>query len=329
MMYMNIKTRYILMLLLVVAAFISGCGRQEISRTQIAMDTIIDITIYDCDGDEKSILDRCFEMINDYDKKFSPYKEESDIYRINHSNGEAVRISRESLELISEGKKYSELTNGVFDISAGKLINTWGINGNTDEEHTVPDSNAIVKALKSVDYSRIEIEGENVRLLDKDMQLDLGGIAKGYTADKIASYMKENGVTSAMINLGGNVWAIGKKTDGSLFNIGIPEPFNSANIIYSTKVIDKTVVTSGNYQRYFESDGEIYHHIFDLETGYPARSGLSSVSIVCDSSILGDVLSTTCFILGYEDSIRFMEGLDEEIFAIFITDEKKVLTWEK
>lgn len=313
---------------LMVMLIFNGCGVKNAGRTDFAMDTIVDITIYDCDGNAEEIIDNCFLMIEEYDKLFSAYNTESDIYKINHAGGKTVEVSRDTARLLSLAKEYGQLTNGVFDISSGELIKVWGINGSLKEEHKLPDKSQIDEALKNCDYNQIEINDNQVRLLTDGISIDVGGIAKGYIADKLYEYMKESSVKSGLINLGGNVIAVGKKTDGSEFNIGIPEPFNTPNIIYSVKVSDKTVVTSGNYQRYFEKDGEIYHHILDLSTGYPAKSGLSSVTVITDNSTLADALSTACFIMGYDDSVKLLADVSEKISIVFVTDEKKVLTWE-
>ena len=289
------------------------------------MDTIVSISIYDGNCDKKAVIDECFNMIEKYDDMFSAYKTDSEIYAINIAAGEYVEISDETIDLIKTGIDYSKLSGGVFDITGGALIDLWNITGD-NAENEIPTDVAINTAKGTVGYDYIKIDGNRVCLNNPKTKINLGGIAKGYVADRLGEYMRNAGVKSAMINLGGNIVTIGDK-GGQLFNIGIPKPFDVNNICHSVKVKDKSVVTSGNYQRYFEKDGVIYHHILDYDTGYPASAGLSSVSIVCDSSVKADALSTTCFILGYEESVELLSNMDEDIEAVFILDNGEVISW--
>jgi len=197
----------------------------------------------------------------------------------------------------------------------------WGIG---TEDARVPTEEEIAEAKKLVNYKNIEIDNNKVFLKQKDMQLDLGAIAKGYAADEVKRIAEENNIKSAFVNLGGNVLVIGHKADGSKWRIGIQDPRkNRGNIMAVIKAVDKTIVTSGNYERYFEKNGNIYHHIIDPATGYPADSGLLSVSIISESSFDADALSTSVFILGLEKGMEFIKD-QKNVEVLFITEDLKV-----
>ena len=163
-----------------------------------------------------------------------------------------------------------------------------------------------------------------VTLTDPAAAIDLGALAKGYVADRIRDYLEKQGVKRAFINLGGNILAMGTKPDGSDYNVGIQAPFkDTGEPITSVKVADKSVVTSGTYQRYFEADGKLYHHILDPRTGYPCENTLTSVTIITNSSLTADAFSTTCFLLGYDESMKMISQM-ENVDAIFITNDNKI-----
>ncbi len=186
------------------------------------------------------------------------------------------------------------------------------------------DISKVKAAAATVDYRKIVIDENEVTLSDADAALDLGGIAKGYIADKMKAYLQGEGITSGLINLGGNVLAIGEKPDGSAYTIGIQKPFDeTGEPIASVSVSDQTVVTSGIYERSFTLDGRCYHHILDTATGYPYENDLLSVSVICASSADGDGLSTACFALGLEKGLAYIESLDQTE-AIFITSDYKL-----
>lgn len=324
-MIQDVKKLYTLICILLIIPILYGCKSTEETKVGMAMDTIVSITIYDGVCDKKAVIDQCFNMITRYDDMFSAYKNASDIYAINASNGKAINVSDETIDLLNKGIEYSKLSGGIFDITGGALIDLWHINGDASENE-IPSDEAILLAKEGIGYDNIEINGNSVKLNNPNTRVNLGGIAKGYVADRLREYMLSAGVKSAMINLGGNVVTIGNK-NGQPFNIGIPRPFDTNNICHSVKITDKSVVTSGNYQRYFKKDGVIYHHILNYDTGYPSDSGLSSVSIICDSSVEADALSTTCFILGYDKSIEYLSNMKEDISAVFILDNDEVITW--
>ncbi|MFW6271385.1 MAG: FAD:protein FMN transferase, partial [Bacillota bacterium] len=227
--------------------------------------------------------------------------------------------------VIKKALEYAESSEGKYDPTIGTLVKLWGIG---TEEARVPSDSEIESAKDKVDYNLVELnESKNtVKINKKGMSLDLGGIAKGYAADEVHRIVSDHYQNpSAFVNLGGNVLVVGRKPGDELWNIGIQDPReNRGNVMASIKTADKTIVTSGNYERYFEKNGEIYHHILDPDTGKPVRNNLISVSIITDNSLRGDALSTSLYILGLEQGLEYVENIDNTE-AMFITDDNKVI----
>lgn len=315
-----IKTLFSLIL---ISSLLSSCSfvkKEPLSKTGFYFDTVITIALYD--SNDESLLDTCFSKCAELEQLVSRTISDSEISKLNHAKGKPVVVSDITLELLQKGIKYGELTNGVFDITIAPLSILWDIKNNPG---TIPSPSATEEALSHVDYKNIVINGNSVYLKDKEAAIDLGGIAKGYMADKLKEYLTSNGVTSALINLGGNVLTIGSKPDGTAFQIGIQKPFDEGNqAITSVSVSDTSVVTSGSYERYFKADNKLYHHIIDTETGYPCDSGLLSVTILSDHSVDGDALSTACFALGVQKGTRLIEQLDG-VKALFINENYEII----
>lgn len=306
---------------------ISGCSPQKelsesypISDTRFILDTISSISIYAYNGKEKpeDIINETFELCEYYEGLFSRTIEGSDIYKINNSNGAPVNVDDSTIEIIKKSIEYSEITNGEFDITVGPISSLWNF---TDGNNIVPASDIIEEAITHIGYKNIVIDGNSVTLKDPKAALELGAIAKGFIADRCADFLREKNVTSAIINLGGNILTVGGKTETEPFNIGVQKPFDERNKtdgIISAR--DKSVVTSGIYERYFKVNDKIYHHILDPKTGYPIDNSLEAVTIISDKSIDGDVLSTSCFLLGLENGLKLIESTDG-VEAIFITKD--------
>lgn len=317
------------------AVMLCGCQKSEnkkISKQGFYFDTIIQITLYGTE-DEQYIND-CFDIAGKYEKMLSNTIDDSDISRINKAAGEqAVCVSDETVSLIQKGIEYGRLSGGKFDITIGELSNLWNFpeiaeNSKSDDNEAdssvIPSDEKIDEYLGHVDYNKIKIDGNNVMITDEKTQIDLGGIAKGYIADKMKEYLKSKKVTSGIINLGGNVLTIGSKSDGSDYIVGIQKPFDrSGTSIATIKIVDRSVVTSGIYERYYRVDGKIYHHILDTQTGYPVENDLYSVTIISDSSCDGDALSTTCFALGKDKAEEFIKSMDG-VEAIFVDNKMNV-----
>lgn len=300
----------------------SGCttsNAEKISVTGLYFDTVIQIDAW---GTEPSILEECLELCEEYENKFSNTIETSEISQINHASGTPVTVSDDTIELLQKGIAYGELTNGKFDITISSVSDLWSFTDNPDK--IIPNEDVIQEALTHVNYKNIQIEGHTVTLTDPDTKIDLGGIAKGYIADKLKKYLTESGVEHALINLGGNSLAVGSKYDGSAFRIGIQKPFDQQGTAISVlEVRDQSVVSSGIYERYFEKDEIIYHHILDTNTGYPIRNNLLQVTIISDISVDGDALSTSCYALGLDEGSELIKQLDG-VEAYFITNDYEI-----
>ncbi len=305
--------------------FTTGCAKnaQPVSKSDFVLDTVATITVYD--GSDESIIDDTYAECRKYENLISATVSGSDVYRINEAHGEPVEVSDETIEIINESLKFSELTDGAFDITIYPVSKLWDFRTGYGK---VPESSAINSALKHVDYHNIVVEGNTVTLKDPEAEIDPGAIGKGYIADKLKEYMVSKGVTSAIINLGGNVITIGKNAKtGEAFKIGIKKPFTENEILTSVDSIDNAVVSSGSYERYFVQDGVNYYHILDPNTGYPARSGLTGVSVITSNSLDGDALSTSLFALGVEKGQELVNKLSDtmDIKAIFVDEEGNII----
>ena len=298
-----------------------GCGRSKepVSKSDFYFNTVITITLY---GEENaSYIDDCFKLASHYENLFSNTIADSDISKINNAGGTPVTVDDDTIELLQKGIYYGDLSLGQFDITIGKLSSLWDFPNNSG---TVPSESDIEATLSTIDYHAIVINGNEVSLSNPDAMIDLGGIAKGYIADKMKDYLNEKDITSGMINLGGNVLTLGDKPDGSNYNIGIQKPFaEDGTVMAVLPVSDKSIVSSGNYERYFKKDGKIYHHILDPSTGYPIENNLNQVTIISDKSVDGDALSTTCYALGLDEGLKLIRSMDN-IEAVFITDDNTI-----
>lgn len=314
--------------------FLCGCQTENepASQTGFYFDTVISVTVYD--PADSSLLDGCFALAKKYENMLSKTVPGSDIWNINHAGGTKVTVSEDTILLLNTALSYARLTDGKIDPTIGIVSSLWNFTENTEissdkesissEGGTIPFDSQLQDALSHVDYRYIRITDTSVTLTDPSAEVDLGFIAKGFIADQMKVYLKDHGVKSALINLGGNVLALGSRTDGSPFKVGIQKPFASVGTTAAVlPVSDLSVVSSGTYERYFKQDGKIYHHILDTKTGYPVWNSLSSVTILSSSSMEGDALSTTCFVLGLEKGMELIESLPGTE-AIFITDDGSI-----
>lgn len=307
--------------LLTVMPFSAKAADPLASRTGFYFDTVITVSLYDTD--DESILDKCFEKMAYYENTLSRTVEGSDVWNINHSKGQSVTVSDDTLTLLKEALHYCEITDGAFDVSIEPVSSLW--NFHEDAEASVPDDTAIKDGLHHVDYTQIHVEDHSVTLDDPEGGIDLGAIAKGYISDGVRDVLRENGCESALISLGGNIYALGTKPDGSAFTIGVRRPFQESaySIIEKVSAVDQAVITSGTYERYFYVGDTLYHHILDPATGYPKETDLTSVTILCSDGTQGDALSTTCFLLGPEKGMELIESLDG-VEALFIDSEENL-----
>ena len=286
--------------MMLILLLLCGCnsGETENSETRFLLDTVCTVTA-DC-GDD--IINGAFSLCEDLERTLSKNVKDSDVYRLNNTEG-FVSVSPDTLKTVERALYYSELSGGKFDITIAPVSALWDF-----KNQVVPDRNEIAEALKNVDYHSVEIKDGGISLDGK--QIDLGGIAKGYIADKATEYLKENGVKKALINFGGNICMIGQ------YNIGIKKPFDDS-VITSIEIKDKCAVTSGIYERYIEKDGKTYHHILDPKTGYGVENELAAVTVIGEKALDCDALSTVCMLLGAEDGLEIINRTaDTE--AVFI-----------
>ena len=288
-------------LLLILAACAPSARRPE---SRYTLGTICTVNLFDKGKPE--LYSRVFARIHELEGIFSANLEGTDLDRVNQNAGIGpVKVRPELIEVLETALEYAEKSGGSFDPSVGPLIKLWGIG--TDDAR-VPAGEEILDALNLIDYREIELDKKEgtVFLKRSGMALDLGAIAKGYTADETARFLKREGVKRAIIDLGGDIFAMGERNgkssdDEAYWRIGIQDPRdNRGTYIGIIRVKNRSVVTSGTYERFFEKDGKRYHHIFSTDSGFPAENGLLSVTIAADNAIDADALSTAAFVMGWE-----------------------------
>ena len=288
----------------------SGCSipTNEVTPTKLTsffLNTVSSVTIYDMDKKEaEKIISDCFAYCKSLESLFSRTIETSEISQINNSNGNWISVSDDTIKLIYMAKEHSMISGGYFDCTIAPVSILWDF---TSETPSIPSEVDLAEALSHVNWENIEIDGNSIRLLDPKASIDLGGIAKGFIGDMAKNFLIEKGVTKSIIDLGGNIVTINPDSTDT-FNIGIQEPFGlQGEYLGILTVNNLSVVTSGIYERYFEKDGTIYHHLLDVKTGKPVDNTLSSVTIIAENSALADALSTTCFVLGLEKGRNLIE----------------------
>ena len=305
----------------------SGCSKEEekkepLSRNELLMGTVITVTMYD--STDESILDDVFNKIKELEATLSINENGTLVDKINESAGiEPVKVDDDTYEVIKKGLEYSKISNGLFDITIGPLVKLWSIGL---PEQKLPTQEEIASKLPLINYNDLVLDDaeKTVYLKRPQMIIDLGGIAKGFTADIISEMLTEKGVKSAIIDLGGNIFAHGNKNEKDFWKIGIQNPLSErGGIIGTIKVQNKSVVTSGIYERYFEENGVKYHHILSPKTGYPYENNIAGITIISDKSTDGDALSTSVFAMGVEDGLNFVNSRDG-IDAIFVTKDNKI-----
>lgn len=291
-----------------------ACRQEPQTRSSFALDTLCTVTLYEparADWAEESL-----ELLAREEIRLSAHLPQSEVSRINEAGGRPVRVSKETAALVAAGVAYAQATDGLFDISIGPVSALWDFHS---DGKAVPDASALERARQYVNGSAIIVnEAEaTVRLPSKEARMDLGGIAKGWISDVMADALRNKGVKSAIINLGGNVVAIGSRPDGKPFAIGVQAPFAARNeIIGTVQVRDACVVTAGIYERGFEVDGRLYHHILDPRTGYPADTGVIAATVVAKRGVDGDALSTSCLLLGEEKALLLLKQKQAEAVLV-------------
>lgn len=300
-------------------------GTKSLEQTFYIYNTVVNIKVFGDHAEQKN-MDDIQAMLERMDIEFSRTKENGEIYAVNQAAGkEAVTVSDETLDIVKLSIKYAEEMDGLFDPTIGPLVDLWDI-GNGGKQ--VPPQANIEHAKSLINYKDIIVDeaAKTVMLAKEGMVLDMGGIGKGYAADRIADYLKEQGLDSAMINLGGSsIIALGNKPNGSPWNIGLQDPDQRRGTQLGTiKISDEVIDASGIYERYFMQDNVRYHHILDPRTGFPSQNGLKSITIMSPNATDADALSTGVFLMGLEEGMAYLEALPEDVEAFFITDDNKI-----
>lgn len=318
--------------ILLAALCLTGCGAKtqdesasqsmgRVTKEVFAMDTYMTVTTY---GEQaETAAKQAVDEIERLDDALSTGNKESEIAIVNENGSEIV--SDDTATLIGESLNLYRDTDGAFDISIYPLMREWGF---TTQKYKVPSAGRIRKLLKKVDASKIIWDAEKHFLtLPDDMEIDLGGIAKGYTSDRLMKIFQDNKLTGGVVSLGGNVQAYGKKEDGSDWKIAIENPSTSplsGDYLGVLQTSGKAVITSGGYERYFEKNGKVYHHILDPMTGYPADSGVVSSTIISDSGILADGLSTSLFVMGKDKAAEYWKKHTDDFDFVLLLEDGSV-----
>lgn len=307
---------------------LTACGKQSVSsqnkpssKSFFAMDTYMTITAYG--ENAETALEQAEERVTELEKMWSVTEENSEIYAINHSSGASVSISEETGELLDFSLLISDLTNGALDCTMYPILTAWGF---TTSNYQIPTETELGALIENTGYEKIKLENNTVTI-PENMQIDLGAVGKGYTGDLITEVLKENGVTSALLDLGGNIQTIGTKPDGTQWKLGLRSPFDEGSFA-TLEISDCAVITSGGYERYFTGDdGETYWHILDPETGKPAHSGLISVTIVGKEGRLCDALSTSLFVMGLDKAKELWKQSDD-FEMVLVSEEGEIYLTE-
>ena len=297
------------------------CKNEIDKRTEFVIGTVCTITIPK-NGASRAVLDECFQKLKQLELILSANDSTSELSRLNATAANnPVTVSPELMNVLRTALHIAEITDGAFEPAIGKLVKLWNIGF---ENERVPQDDEIQNALQGLTHKNILLSDDKVFFASSTIAVDLGGIAKGYIADYLTEILKEKKVESAIVNLGGNVYVLGKKffTDEEWAG-GIRKPESTSDdYCYVLKVRNTSVVTSGIYERYFEANGVRYHHVLDAKTGYPVRNNLVSVSVVCESSMYADAFATAFLVMGYDRSMHFLKSFTEKnLSVVFIFDD--------
>ncbi len=292
------------------------------------MDTYMTFTVYDDNAeDARAALACAQEEIDALEALIAVTDAQSDIYAVNHGGGQPVAIQERTAELLSFALRMAQETGGALEPTLYPVLSAWGF---TTDENRIPPGDQIDGLLESVGYDRVQVTDDGVTMAD-GMMLDLGSVGKGYAGDRAEQILREKGIDSAVLDIGGNIQAVGTKPDGSDWKLGLRSPFGEG-IFGTLQIADKAVVTSGNYERYFiGEDGVRYGHILDPKTGYPVDNGLASVTVIAKEGKVCDALSTALFVMGLENAVRYWRSRQEEqpFDMILVTEEKEVYVTEE
>ncbi len=315
----QIRNACIIAALSVLCIIIVSGGKKEMHTISLydVFDTYCEISVSGKNS-EKALAD-CRELLEKYHAMWNVNDPDSEISKLNDNAGkESVALSADTIDILDRSKKYSLETNGFFDITVGAAAKLWNI----PNEPRVPTKEELAEVIHKTGSELLEVDSDHAFLKKEGASITLGAIAKGYATEKLAEILKQNKINSALINLGGNVYALGSGTDGRLWNVGIADPRNDGETIGSIEVSNKAVITSAGNYRYFEENGVRYSHILNPFTASPANSGLLSVTVISANPTDADVLSTACYVIGYQQSVPLLNEYNAD--AVFVTENGTV-----
>ena len=316
---------YAVAFLIIISLCLTGCASEDSepaggygdaepeSRDFFAMDTYMTLSAYGDDAGKT--LEEGERLITELDEKLSAENKDSGIAKLNRERKSS--IDEDMNYLIGRSVELYKETDGIFNIAIYPVMKAWGF---TTKKYKIPSKRKLQRLVSRMDLSKLSVseDGKTAEIRQDGMEIDLGGIAKGYASSKVAELFEENGIESAMINLGGNVQAVGTKPDGSNWRVAVRSPYGDDEFLGVLEIADKAAVTSGGYERYFKRNGKTYHHIMDPETGYPAKKGLISVTVVSDDGTLADGLSTSLYIMGKEKALDYWHRHSDQFEAVLM-----------
>ncbi len=323
------------LLVMICITFVSGCTEKDrmYKESRVLMDTFCTITVVSPSKEKaRKAIDRGFAEIKRLETLLNYFSGDSEITAVNKAAGiKPVRVSRETLEIVKKAIHISGITGGAFDPTIAPVVSLWGFSRDISNP-SIPSKDAVADALRHVDYKKIEIDtsGSRIYLAEKGMELDLGGIAKGYAADKAVEAIKAEGVKAALVAVAGDIRGFGLNTSGQGWRVGIQDPRPGTvsqrpweDVFANLELRDNAISTSGDYQRFFIKDGRRYFHILDPETGFPAGSDLISVTVIAPEGYLTDSLATAVFVLGVKKGMKLLESMG--IDGVLVCADKKIL----
>lgn len=318
----------LLLSIAILSAALSSCAEREykyIEKSHLLMGTVVQIKAAVCKGDDeaktRAAINKAFDEMRRIEGVFSVYKKDSEVSKINRlRRNERLLISREVMDLIEMAVEFSEKTEGVFDITVKPLVDLWN---KAKISKKLPSDGEVKHALERTGYKFISLDRTRYTIsFKKDgMGLDFGGMAKGYATDRAIRILKENGVKDALVNSGGDMYCLGRKTSKDLWNVGIRHPRDKDKVFLEIGLEDRAVDTSGDYEKFFTRGGRRYSHIIDMRTGYPVVNDVVSATIIAPYCTIADMLATTSLILG-EDSFEMIKDIDGVDAVIVFKDDK-------
>jgi FAD:protein FMN transferase len=307
----------ILLSLLLAASLLSGCEErpQPTSHTQLLMGTVVDIVVYAPPRLAEPAIEAAFAEMRRIEQLMSPNMEQSDVWRLSHADG-PLTVSADTAAVLQLGLQVAHQSGGAFDLTLGALKRIWGVESDAPR---LPDETEIAAALRGIGPDALQLDGHEVVKKTAALEIDLGGVAKGYALDRAIAVLQAAGIRHASVNAGGDLRLLGDRGDRP-WRIGIQHPRRSDELLATLDLTDTSVVTSGDYERFFELDGVRYHHLFDPKTGRPAH-GCQSVTVVTDQAMRADALATAAFVLGPERGLAFLEQQQVEGILVSATGE--------